>query len=268
MHLTLAPLSNFDVGAVVSVAIALVAYRTHTLTLGGGLAAVGVGSATFGALGLPGALVLLTFFATSVALSRYGRARKRERLVDVGKTGARDGMQVLANGGIAAACAVAAFSGDARFVAAFAGAFAAAAADTWGTEIGTLARGLPRSILTFRPIAVGLSGGVTLAGTCAEIVGALFVALATLTLDRRLFAVVALAGVAGALADSLLGASVQTLRYCPQCKRPTEREPHGCGANTQLVRGASFIGNDAVNFGATLTGAAVAYALAPYFLSR
>ncbi len=262
MFFTLAPLSDFDIGAVVSVAIAAAAYRAKTLTLGGALAAVAVGTATFGALGLPGAIVLLAFFASSVGLSRYGRARKRERLQDVDKTGARDAAQVLANGGIAAACALASLHGDARLVAAFAGAFAAAAADTWGTEIGTLAREAPRSILTLRPIAAGLSGGITRSGTLAEIAGAFFVAVSALTLTRdlRFVGAVAAAGVAGAFVDSLLGASVQTLRYCPQCKRFTEREPHGCGANTRLVRGSTLVGNDAVNFAATLSGAALAFA--------
>jgi uncharacterized protein (TIGR00297 family) len=266
--LTLAPLSSFDIGAAASIAIAFAAYRTKSLTAGGAVAAVAVGTSTYGALGLPGAVLLLTFFVTSIALSRVGRARKRERLADVGKTGARDATQVLANGGIAAACALATLHGDARFAAAFAGAFAAAAADTWGTEIGVLARGAPRSILTLRRIPAGLSGGVTLAGTCAEFAGAIAVAVAATALDRRLFLPIAIAGIAGAFVDSLLGASVQTLRYCPQCKRPTEREPHGCGANTEIVRGWSAIGNDAVNFGATITGAAVAYALEPYFFSR
>jgi uncharacterized protein (TIGR00297 family) len=266
--LTLAPLSNFDIGAGASIAIAFTAYRTKSLTRGGALAAVGVGTATYGALGLPGAAVLLAFFVTSVALSRVGRVRKRERLIDVGKTGARDAAQVLANGGIAAICALAALHFGARFEAAFAGAFAAAAADTWGTEIGTLARGVPRSILTLRRIQAGLSGGVTLAGTLAEFAGAIAVAAVATTIDRRLFALVAIAGIAGALTDSVLGASVQTLRYCPQCRRPTEREPHGCGANTEIVRGWSAVGNDAVNFAATLIGAAVAYALVPYFFSR
>jgi uncharacterized protein (TIGR00297 family) len=265
---TLAPLSNVDIGAGASIVIAFAAYRAKSLTRGGAVAAVVVGTATYGALGLPGAVVLLAFFVTSVGLSRVGRTRKRERLVDVGKTGARDAAQVLANGGIAAACALVTLFGHMRFEAAFAGAFAAAAADTWGTEIGTLVRGAPRSILTLRRIPTGLSGGVTLAGSLAEVAGALAVAAAAMTIDRRLFALVAIAGIAGALADSVLGASVQTLRYCPQCKRPTEREPHGCGANTEIVRGWSAIGNDAVNFAATFTGAVVAYALVPYFSSR
>lgn len=264
-QLTLAPLSNFDIGAIVSSAIALAAYRTRSLDGAGAFAAFAVGTATYGALGLPGAAILLAFFSTSVALSRVGRARKRALLVDVGKTGPRDAAQVFANGGIAAVCALLALWVDPRFAFAFAGALAAATADTWGTEIGTLARARPRSIVTLRPVAAGLSGGVTLPGTLAEVAGALLIAGVTSTIGfggnaTRAFAAVALAGIVGALADSVIGGSLQSLRFCPQCRRSTEREPHGCGANTTPIRGAAWLGNDAVNIAATLVGAAVGFA--------
>jgi uncharacterized protein (TIGR00297 family) len=224
-----------------------------------------------------GATVLLTFFVPSVALSRVGRERKRTALADVDKTGARDAAQVLANGGVAAACALGAHFAGKRFAGqrfagarlgrsgfaiAFAGAFAAAAADTWGTEIGTLVKQSPRSIVTFKPIATGLSGGVTAAGTLAEIAGALFVATAAIALVPRAFWAVFAGGVAGALLDSVLGASVQTLAWCPACLRATERNPHLCGTPTRPVRGLSWFGNDAVNFTATAGGAFVAVLLA------
>ncbi len=264
-HLTLAPLSDFDIGALAAAAIALVAYRMRSLDAGGALAAFVVGTATYGALGPPGAAVLLAFFVTSIALSRVGKQQKLALLVDVDKTGARDAAQVFANGGVAALCALASLWIDARYAVAFAGAFAAATADTWGTEIGTLARGRPRSILGRRPIATGLSGGITFAGCAAEIAGALLVAavaVATHVGTGTKFGVaVALAGIAGALVDSLLGASVQSLRWCAQCRRATEREPHGCGANTAPLRGLAWVGNDAVNFAATLVGAVVAFAV-------
>ena len=282
-QLTLAPLTDVDIGALAATAIAIAAYRTRSLDLGGAVAAIAVGTATYAALGFAGAVVLVTFFASSVALSRVGKRRKTTLLIDVAKTGPRDAAQVFANGGVATACALAALWLDARYAVGFAGAFAAATADTWGTEIGTLARGMPRSILTFRPIATGLSGGITRVGTFAEVAGAIAIAgvavVANLAASGaagthehahahahasalRLAVAVATGGFAGALADSLLGASVQARRWCPQCERATEREPHGCGANTAPLRGLSWFGNDAVNFTATLVGASVARTLA------
>jgi len=261
-QLTLAPLSNFDIGAVAATAVAVAAYRVRALDAGGALAACAVGTATYGALGLRGAAVLLAFFITSIALSRAGKARMAKLLEDAGKTGPRDGAQVIANGGVAAACALLALWVDPRYAIGFAGAFAAATADTWATEVGTLARAVPRSILTFRPVATGLSGGITVAGTLAEIVGALWVALVAQLLAPHTFVAVACAGIGGAVFDSVLGASVQSKRWCPNCKRATEREPHTCGANTSPLRGFAWIGNDTVNFASTLAGAAIAFALA------
>jgi uncharacterized protein (TIGR00297 family) len=259
-RLTLAPLTNFDLGALCAAAASYLALRAHALTPGGALAAFVVGAATFGALGVSGAALLLTFFVTSVALSFVGRARKRG--LDMAKPGARDGGQVLANGGVAALCAILSLWGDARFAAAFAGALAVANADTWGTEIGTLSARAPRSILTLRPVAAGLSGGITLAGTAAEIAGAGLIAGVAALLSVHWTLAVFAGGVAGAFVDSLLGASLQGLRWCPQCRRACETEPHSCGANTTLVRGASWFGNDAVNTVATATGALIAFVLA------
>jgi uncharacterized protein (TIGR00297 family) len=257
--------------------IAALALRAHALDRSGALAAIVVGALTYGVGGWPFTLVLLAFFVPSVALSRVGRARKK-RLVDIGKGGPRDAWQVLANGGVATACAVgsgfslsAAHPSGARLLmAGFAGAYAAATADTWGTEIGTLMRGLPRSILTGRPIPTGLSGGVTLWGSLAEIAGAGWIGLSTHGLPAlamqparaNLFLPVALGGAAGALIDSLLGATVQELRRCPACERTCETNPHACGTPTALIRGMPGFSNDLVNFGATLGGALTALLLA------
>ena len=236
--------------------------------------------------------MLLTFFLTSLALSRIGRRRKRA-LEDIGKGGPRDAVQVLANGGIATCCAlVYGYGGDVRWLAAFVGAYAAATADTWATEIGTLVRARPRSILTLRPVATGLSGGVTLAGTLASAAGAVCIAFAYLwfgafavanghipmpawcwhgpceirgaagfvvfVIGAGALAPFVLAGLGGSLADSLLGATAQELRRCEACGRLCETDPHACGAPTVLVRGVRGFSNDAVNLAATAAGALIA----------
>lgn len=251
-------MSAFVYGAVLAAVVAAVAWRARSLSASGALAAFVAGTVIFGWKGWPGAAVLFAFFIPSAILSRVGRKRKRA-LLDVGKHGARDAWQVLANGGVATVCALP--YGDrfaALFAAAFAGAFAAAAADTWGTEIGTLVRAAPRSILTLRPIATGMSGGVTAAGTAATLAGAAFVALVAVVTHVAGFAPVLAGGVAGALFDSVLGASLQALRWCPSCAVACETNPHHCGTPTSLRRGMAWLENDAVNLAATLAGAVVA----------
>lgn len=288
-------------GAAVAALIAIAALRVHALTRGGAIAAFVVGALTFAAGTLGSALLLLAFFLTSVALSRAGKKRKRT-LVDIGKAGPRDAWQVLANGGIATVCVViwaylirsaitstnsatsaavttaSAYAAQAAatvWFVAFAGAYAAATADTWGTEVGTLAAKPPRSILTGKPLATGLSGGVSSAGTAAEIAGAVLIAILTppalllalpgtpVTLQAlsHLILPVFAGGVGGALIDSLLGATLQSREWCPACQRECEVALHGCGTRTTHHRGLRGFGNDAVNFAATTAGAAIAAAL-------
>lgn len=251
-------------GAALASAVAFAAYRFRALTLGGAVAAAIIGTAVFAAGGLRFAAVLFAFFIPSTLLSRIGRARKRA-LADVGKHGPRDARQVAANGAVAALCAVAAPRYP-QFAAAFAGAFAAASADTWATEIGTLARQTPRSILSLKPVAAGISGGITAAGTLAQFAGACAVAIVAAVLCDANASVIALGGFAGATLDSVLGASLQQLRYCPACERDCETDPHHCGTATQLRRGVRWIDNDAVNFAATAGGAICALALTRFFV--
>jgi uncharacterized protein (TIGR00297 family) len=235
-----------------------------------------VGTLTFAAGTIGTTLVLLTFFVTSVALSRSGRARKRA-LPDTAKGGPRDAWQVVANGGVATACIVVWALADrgaavSVWFVAFAGAYAAATADTWGTEIGTLAELPPRSIVTGKVLATGLSGGVTGPGTAAEVAGAVLIALVampalllalpgtpvTLRGLTGLLLPVFAGGFGGALLDSLLGATLQARRWCPACERECETALHRCGTATIPRRGLSWLNNDAVNLAATAGGAAIA----------
>ena len=227
------------------------------LSTGGAIAAAFIGAAVVAGGGWRGAAVLFAFFIPSMLLSRVGHAKKRG-LVDIGKQGARDAWQVLANGGVAAVAILLSLRYGAPMFAAFAGAFAAASADTWATEIGTLAKGAPRSILTMKALAPGISGGITIQGSLAQVAGAFVVAIVAVLVNVAPLWPVLLGGVFGSIADSVLGATLQTLRYCPQCLRDCETDPHACGTPTIVRRGVRWFDNDAVNFAATIAGALVA----------
>ncbi|MBV9270095.1 MAG: DUF92 domain-containing protein [Candidatus Eremiobacteraeota bacterium] len=246
-------------GALLATAVAFAAFRLKTLTAGGALAAVVIGTIVFACGTWVYTAVLFAFFLPSIVLSRARRARKKQ-LRDIGKHGPRDARQVAANGGVAAICALLSL----RFphaAAGFAGAFAAASADTWATEIGTLAKQQPRSILTLRPLQAGFSGGITVTGTIAQACGAVLLATVAALLGAGNLAAIALGGFAGATIDSLAGASVQALRYCARCNRDCETNPHSCGSSTVVRRGFAPVDNDAVNLLATAGGALIAYLL-------
>jgi uncharacterized protein (TIGR00297 family) len=243
-------------------AVALATWRAGLLDPRASLAAAVLGSATAIA-GVDWMALLLAFFASSVALGRLRRAAKHARTRAVlDDVRARTARQVLANGGLFGLGALTAVAIDAgpSVQGAALGALAAATADTWATEVGLAIGGTPRHILTFRPLAPGLSGGVTLAGTAATVAGAALLALLARTLGWPAAAATAgaLGGVAGSLADSVLGATLQSRRRAADGTL-TERTADLRGIATMHATGLRWLDNDGVNFAATATGALVAW---------
>lgn len=254
-------LARLVAGLLVAAGIALATRGAGSLSTSGAVAATLVGGASMAA-GWRFGLLLIAYFGVATALSRLG-VREKERRTGgmVEKGGARDAAQVLANGGVFAALALAALihPPGATFSAAALGALAASAADTWGTEIGTLWGGDPRSILSWRLVPAGTSGAVSGAGSVATVAGAAFIALAARMLGFDVAAIaIAGGGTFGALADSVLGATVQERRWCAFCEERTERRVHDCGRAAIHAGGMRRIDNDAVNLLATVAGAAAA----------
>jgi uncharacterized protein (TIGR00297 family) len=197
----------FVIGFILSLAASLTARVLRWLTTDGTIAAVGVGTLLFGFRGWPWAGLLVFFFATSSALTRWQAARKPHPE----HTAGRSAGQVLANGAVATALSVWSAVHQAPWVAiAFAGAIAASTADTWATEIGLLAPSPPRLLTTGKIVARGQSGAITWQGTLAGCVGAAgTAALASLWIHTPLWPIW-MAGTAAMLFDSLLGASVES----------------------------------------------------------
>jgi uncharacterized protein (TIGR00297 family) len=214
------------------------------------------------AAGWDWALLLIAFFIASTGISRLGRDRKERRGAGVVTKGTeRDAAQVVANGGAFAVCALGAALWPApAWYAAGAGALAAAAADTWATEVGMLVGGTPRSIRSWRPVAPGTSGGITAPGTLAAVAGAAFVAAVAVALGWSGVAAWSAVGggLVGATVDSAVGATLQARRWCDRCNAPTERALHPCGAPSRAAGGLAWLDNDAVNAVSTVVGALVA----------
>lgn len=246
-------------GFLLAALIGLAGYRARVLTTDGVMAAIVVGTLTFGCGGVRWAAVMVAFFALSSALSQVGKQRKRSAEQIVEKSSRRDAMQVLANGGIAALLALAhQMSGSDLLFPAFVGVMAAATADTWSTEIGGLSRRPPRSILSGKLVAPGASGGVTLLGLCAAAAGGLVIGIigGLWGADAlRLSVLGIVVGFTGSAVDSLLGAGIQQTFQCPQCGTYTERAIHECGTVAVPVHGFGFVNNDTVNGLTTLFGA-------------
>jgi uncharacterized protein (TIGR00297 family) len=238
------------------------------------LAAAVSGGLIFGLGGFPWAVLLLTFFISSSALSRAFTRRKLELSEKFSKGGRRDWGQVLANDGLGALLVIAHTlrPGEAWPWIAFAGAMAAVNADTWATELGVLNPSPPRLITTGKTVERGSSGGVSILGSLASLGGAALIGILAALLSTwydpsasgilTVTLAVVLGGLSGATFDSLLGATVQAIYHCTVCNKETERHPlHVCGAETTHLRGWLWLNNDLVNLIASVVGAVLAMGL-------
>lgn len=252
-------------GALAAAIISFAARRARSLAPSGALAALAIGTVAVAAGWSWGALLVLYFVSSSV-LSHAGRAEKERRTTSiVAKGGERDATQVFSNGLVfAIGAAVSLWSHDARWSALGIGSLAASAADTWATEIGTLYGGTPRSLLTWKRLEPGTSGGVTFLGTIALVAGASFIGVMARVLgwDERVALAIVAGGVAGAIADSVFGATIQARRWCDRCAHETERHIHDCGDPTRAHRGLAWLDNDGVNLASSALGGLLAALLA------
>ncbi len=264
-------LLRIAIGLVCSALIGGAAYWRGALTRSGWLGAILTGTLTFGFGGWAWGLTLIAFFISSTVLSKLGEAEKLRRAGDMfAKGGRRDIWQTLANGGIGALLALlyGVLGEPAAPLALFVGVMATVTADTWATEIGTLSAARPVSIVTWRAVAPGTSGGISLPGTLATVGGALFIGLMFAGLrwwERGAVApalVVAglIGGVAGSLSDSLLGATLQAIYR--GVSGETERRADDAGRPNPMLRGLGWMTNDAVNLTSSLIGGAVALLVA------
>jgi uncharacterized membrane protein len=74
--------------------------------------------------------------------------------------------------------------------------------------------------------------------------------------------IITLSGVFGGFVDSLFGATIQAMYYCPTDQKETEQHPHHrCGTSTHHIRGWAWFNNEAVNLTAALAGALAAVGL-------
>ncbi|MBO0472998.1 DUF92 domain-containing protein [Enterococcus ureasiticus] len=246
-------------GFIVGSIIGLFSYIARLLTTSGVLALIFVATVVcgFGSWRTRGLLIL--FFASSgcIHLSKKRiNVTKTKSLVQKDHT--RDAWQVLANS-LPAIISLILFyyTENQLFLIGYVSGIAGATADTWGSEIGILSKKSPRSILSFKQIEPGLSGGVSMLGSIASFFGSLLISFSfwlvynwhpIFQLPSSLFVIVPLiCGVFDSLVDSLLGATLQTKYRCPICGQITEQTQHHL-QQTKQISGISWMTNDWVNF--------------------
>ncbi|WP_049921676.1 DUF92 domain-containing protein [Halopiger djelfimassiliensis] len=224
----------------VTVALGYVSYALETASVAGMLTGVFLGLLTIVLGGYGWFVVLIAFFAIGGLATKFRYERKAELGVAEDNDGARGSGNVLGNAAVALA-AVLGYAASSTtvlavdpilFLFAFTGSVATAMSDTLSSEIGSVFE-TPRLITTLEPVEPGTDGGVTWQGELAGLVGAALVAGISYGLfpevDPIGAAIIVAAGFVGMTVDSVLGATLE----------------------------GSLLGNQGVNFLATLSGALV-----------
>ena len=155
----------------------IISYRLGFLTASGSVMLFLLAAAVFGFGGIKWTIPILTFFILSSILSKISKKSKPEFDLIFEKGSRRDHMQVLANGGIGGLLVIGYhFTGQEMLFWAYLTSLAAATADTWATETGTMIGQTPRLITNFSTVEPGTSGGITPAGLAGALLGALVLA--------------------------------------------------------------------------------------------
>jgi uncharacterized protein (TIGR00297 family) len=155
----------------------------------------------------------LLVFAVTLAATRTGKRRKQELRTAESPTG-RTAAQVMANLGVATLAVTFTFP---CFVVLALAALAEAAADTSSSEIGMAFPGRTVLLTTGKRVESGIDGGISLVGSTAAVLAALMIAVPALALQLvnhpLQVLIVVVAGVAGMLFDSFLGAVFERKGY-------------------------------------------------------
>lgn len=263
-------MSEYVLQITLCIIVAATGYKLKSLTASGGLATIAVGSSVALGFGYGGLMLLGAFFASSSLWSKFKSDYKEIRIAGkIAKGEQRDSIQVFANGGVPALLGIlmTVYPSSSLFYA-FIASIAAANADTWASEIGSVSRKKPFLITNFRQVDPGTSGAVSSLGTIAALFGSLFICLLSNLywgLPMYITVLLVIFGFAGNLMDTILGATIQVSFKCKICNVETEKSIH-CQHKTLQYKGYGYFNNDTVNllsilFSAIITAISFQYIL-------
>jgi uncharacterized protein (TIGR00297 family) len=168
--------------------------------------------------GFTGLSLLTLFFGLGTLASSWKVKEKRQLGLAEENKGRRTAGQVLANAGVAGGLGIIAWHWPywaSTLHLMLAGCFAAATADTLASELGNVYGRRYYNIITLRPDARGLNGVVSLEGTLLGLVGSASIAAVYCVGFGwgPSFWMLLLAGTAGNLADSVVGATLERQHF-------------------------------------------------------
>jgi len=255
------------IGIVISSFVAFVAYKKESLTFSGLMAATLVGGFLYWWGGVILWITLISFFVSASIWTKVKHHVKKSINDIQVRGGRRDHVQVMANGIVPLVFSFIYFyfyhdDPYQIFLIAAVSAIAASNSDTWASELGVLSKGKTISILSWKVIDKGISGGISLFGTLIAAVGAFFIGFIYVSAQVIFYQadiisvipvllIISAAVFLGCLVDSLLGASVQAKYKEILSGKITEKAKDL--EQTILAAGIRWVTNDIVNLGSAFS---------------
>jgi uncharacterized protein (TIGR00297 family) len=280
-------------GLLVMSLIGALAYKAHFVDISGLVAAFVVGFTIWYTGGPASFVIILFFFMSAGAATKYKYKAKVKKNVAQEGMGKRSWVNVFGSGIIPMMFSVAMYiasmvpgiaeAGWPFFLfGGYVGAVATTSADTLASEVGVFSKSKPRLITNLRrKVPSGTIGAVSLLGEGVAIFAGLFIgviavlfallaptwipglaASGTIVWDYVLFLIPLsiLTAFIGCNIDSLLGAVLQNRFVCEICGAVTDKEFH-CDYETKYVGGFKSFTNMHVNLGSSVTGAVLGIVL-------
>jgi uncharacterized protein (TIGR00297 family) len=186
---------------------------TKKLSVAAALTGGILGFLVFLGAGFTGVFMMATFFLLGSFATGWKFSTKQAAGFAEKNKGMRTAAQVLANAGIPGLLGLLAWIYSAQqypFILMMAAAFAAATGDTLSSELGMIYGKRFYNIISFRPDINGENGVVSLEGSLFGVAGSLVIALICCsTFGWGGLLPVVIGGIAGNLADSILGATFE-----------------------------------------------------------
>lgn len=200
--------------------------------------------------GIPILLAFLILFLTNVLVVGVVKHVLRKKGHEVEHSKPRNAYQILANALTACVLSILSFFfyHDIFVIAAIA-VIAEEFGDSMASDIGRYQKGRPIDIIHFKRVEPGLSGGVSLLGTCTALIfvlGALLIPLAYGLVSVGTYFILGVVAFADVFIDSILGSLIQNKNKCTVCGVITEKDEH-CDVPAIHESGWKFVSNRGVN---------------------
>ena len=208
--------NNFLLGFLINFILISLFFRVPLMTKGGWISAGVLGSILWGCFSWQGWSSVVIYLLLGSLVTKIGYKFKNEKGIAEkrgGKRGPENVWGSAATGLFFAIMVKLNFTNLVFYKIGFAASFAAKLADTFGSEIGKRFGRNTYLITSFRKVESGTEGGISLEGTAASALGAIFMSLIMFILNiistKYQFLIVAISGFLATISESFIGAKFQ-----------------------------------------------------------